>query len=548
MPTVDASAKDLQALIGKKFSAKELEEALLYAKAEVDAREGDTLKIDVKDTNRPDLWSAEGIAREIRARIGKEKGLPEIRVAEGKTKLFVERSVKDVRPLIAACVARNAKVGGQFLVQMINLQEKVSGNFGRGRAEAAIGIYDFGRMKPPVYYRAYEPHALKFVPLEFRNEMDLDEILELHPKGREYAHLLKGRKKYPVVIDSAGMVASMPPIINSEATGKVSPETRNLFVEVTGMKAECVLTALNVMAASLAERGARLESVEVLYPGGKKWKTPDFEPKKIKVEFDYVRKIAGMQLTNKQIIELLVRARYAVKAKGNRAEVFYPAYRNDILHQIDVVEDALISYGYNKIKPEPIRLAVQGSERDESLLGERVREACIGIGLQEVLTLTLTSKEKQEKMAGLKDEQFAEIRNYASLNYQVFRKRIFPELLEFLNRNKRFACPQNVFEIGKVVLLNPKSETGVDEPEHLCIALCGKGMNFTRIKSCLGSLARDLGWKHELEETSHPAFERGRAAEILAGKRRGIIGEVNAKTLANFGLGDVPVALLEIEI
>ncbi|MBU0662171.1 MAG: phenylalanine--tRNA ligase subunit beta [Candidatus Diapherotrites archaeon] len=547
MPTIDAGLKDLQMLTGKKLSKAQFEDALLYAKSELDGAEGDALKIDVKDTNRPDLWSAEGIARELRARLGKEKGLPKIKIVRGKTKLIVEQSVKGVRPIIAACVARNVKVNENFLVQMIQLQEKVSETFGRRRAEVAIGLYDFDKMKPPVYYRAYKPRDFKFVPLEFKNALDLDEVLELHPKGQEYAHLLKGAKQYPIVIDSAGTVASMPPIINSEATGKVSAKTKNLFLEVTGMKPESVMTALNVMAAALAERGAKLETVDVIYKGGKKWVTPDFTPKKIEVGMDYIKKMSGLELSNSQIVDLLKRARYEVKLKGNTAEVSYPAYRNDILHAADVVEDVLVSYGYNEIEPAEIKMPVRGSERAETLRKDRAREACIGLGLQEVLTFTTTSREKQEGKIGLKGERFAEIENYMSLNYQVFRKRIFPELLEFLNRNKRYAYPQNIFEVGKVVVLNPKAETKVDEPEHLCVVLCGKGVNFTAIKSHLDSVYKNLGIEYTLRETTEPFLENGRSAEIGAGGKKGIIGELNQATLKKFGL-EMPVALFEMEV
>ena len=68
MPKIDVSHKDLNALLGKAASLAELEELLLFAKTELDAADGDALKLDVKDTNRPDLWSVEGVAREIRLR------------------------------------------------------------------------------------------------------------------------------------------------------------------------------------------------------------------------------------------------------------------------------------------------------------------------------------------------------------------------------------------------------------------------------------------------------------------------------------------------
>ena len=49
MPTIEASKKDLESLVGRKFSREQLEEALLYVKGELDKIEGDSLTIDVKE-------------------------------------------------------------------------------------------------------------------------------------------------------------------------------------------------------------------------------------------------------------------------------------------------------------------------------------------------------------------------------------------------------------------------------------------------------------------------------------------------------------------
>ena len=73
MPTIECSMNDLNKLLGKDYSLEELRELVNYAIAEIDAVEGDTLKIDVKTSNRPDLWSVEGIAREILPRISNQK-------------------------------------------------------------------------------------------------------------------------------------------------------------------------------------------------------------------------------------------------------------------------------------------------------------------------------------------------------------------------------------------------------------------------------------------------------------------------------------------
>ncbi len=548
MPNVEVSKKDLQKLIGRKLDAKQLEEAIEFAKGEIELTEGDKIVIDEKDTNRPDLLSAEGIAREIRGRIGIEKGIPKYKIKKSDVSVIVDKNVAKIRPYIAAAVVKNVKISEEMLVQMINSQEKICGTFGRRRKEAAIGIYDWNKLKQPMHYRAYDPKAKKFIPLEYQIEMDLEEILLEHPKGKEFKHLLEGFSKYPIFEDLIGTVASMPPIINSQITGKVAMDTKEFLVEVTGYKQEIVNTTLNVIVSAMAERGFAVYSVKIKYPD-KTIVTPDFSPKKINVAIEDFKKISGLELSTKQITVLLQKARYDVKINGKKLECKYPSYRPDILHPVDVIEDAIISYGYNKIKPLPLKLATVGEELSEEKLKRAVEEICIGIGLQGILTFTMSSKAKQAAMIGLdeKKEQFVEIANPVSENYVVFRKRIYPELLEFLAKNKHASFPQKIFEAGKVTELKKASETGVSEKNKICIVLSGKGAEFTVIKGVLDAVADNLGEKYSLKENTEPALENGKSSAVDIAGRNGFFGEVKKSVLQKFGLEQQTV-VLEIEI
>ncbi len=551
MPTIELSKKDLESLCGKKFKSKEdVATALEFAKTELDALEDDKIICAVSDTNRPDLLSAEGIARELRSHFTKDKGIPKYIAKKSGVELIVDKSVLQIRPCIAAAIVKKLKVTDEFLRQMIQLQEKVCLTFGRKRKEAAIGIYDWQKLKAPMHYTAYKPREKKFIPLEYKVEMDLEEILLEHPTGKEYAHLLKGFDKYPILEDDKKVVASMPPIINSQLTGKVTEQTKEVLIEVTGYKQETVNTALTIMVSQLAERGAEIYSVKIKYPNGKAIITPDFSPKKIEVNVDSVQRLTGLELNAKQIVALLRDARYDAKQSGAKKIIaFFPAYRQDIMHEVDAIEDILLSIGYNNIKPENIELACRGTEAKQSRVIDVAREACIGLGLQEVLTFTLTSREKQEKMVGLQDEQFAEIANPVSANWSVFRKQIFPELLEFLAKNKNAHYPQKIFEIGKCVELDSNSETGVREPAKLCVAVAGKNLDFTSIKSVLEAVCKHLGIEYCISEANNPAFESGKQGTIaINGKQsKGIIGEINKRTLQSFGI-ETPVVLFEIEI
>ena len=549
MPNVEASKRDLQKLIGKKLDAKQLEEAIEFAKGEIELVEGDRIVIDEKDTNRPDLLSAEGIAREIRARIGIEKGLPKYKVRKSNVSVIVDKNMAKIRPYIAAAVIKNVKINEEMLVQIINSQEKVCGTFGRKRKEAAVGIYDWSKLKQPMHYRAYDPRVKKFIPLEYRIEMDLEEILLEHPKGKEFKHLLEGFAKFPIFEDSKKVVASMPPIINSQLTGKVAMSTKEFLVEVTGHSQETVNTALNVMVSAFGERGFDIYSVKIKYPN-KTIVTPDFTPGKITVEVDEIKKISGLELSTKQIVELLKRARYDVTIKGKKLLCKYPAYRPDILHPVDVAEDAIISYGYNKIEPEPIRISTKGSELKTKKFKKACENVCVGLGLQGVLTFTMTSKEKQAEMIGFdsKKEQFVEIENPVSEKYTVFRKNVYPELLEFLGKNKHAQFPQKIFEIGKTLELDSKAETGTIEKNKLCIVFSGKGADFNVSKGVLDAIADNVGFKYSLKENkTQSGLESGKSAEIAIEGKKGFLGELSKKTMQNFGL-DQQTAVLEIEI
>ncbi|RLG69028.1 MAG: phenylalanine--tRNA ligase subunit beta, partial [Methanobacteriota archaeon] len=113
-------------------------------------------------------------------------------------------------------------------------------------------------------YTAVEPDKHRFIPLECEHSMSLREILLLHPKGVEYADLLKGKPVYPLLLDRNGRTLSMPPIINSEDT-KVTESTRNLLVDVTGFDEKTLEVILTIIVTNMAEVGGTIVQGEIHY-------------------------------------------------------------------------------------------------------------------------------------------------------------------------------------------------------------------------------------------------------------------------------------------
>ncbi|ALM74431.1 phenylalanine--tRNA ligase subunit beta [Thermococcus barophilus] len=549
MPKFDVAKEDLERLIGKSFTVEEWEDLFLYAKCELDDIWEENGKIyfkaDAKDTNRPDLWSAEGIARQIKWALGMKKGLPEYEVEKSDIVVYVDEKLKDIRPYGVYAVVENIRLDEEALKQLIQLQEKIALTFGRKRREVAIGTFDFDKLKPPFYYKAVEPDKIKFIPLNCEEEMTADEILEKHEKGQEYGHLIKGKPYYPLLIDSEGNVLSMPPVINSETHGKVTEKTRNIFIDITGWNLNKIMLALNVLVTALAERGGKIKSVKVVYKDFE-IETPDLTPKEFEVELSYIKKLAGIELSDEQIKELLERMFYEVDLKDGKAKLKYPAFRDDIMHARDVLEDVLIAYGYNNIEPEEPKLAVQGKGNDFIEFENAIRELMIGFGLQEVMTFNLTNKEAQFTKMNIPEDEIVEIENPVSLRWSALRKWLLPSLMEFLSLNTHEEYPQKIFEVGKATLIDETRETKTVSESKLAVVIAHPRVTFTEVKEILDSIMHHLGFEYELEETEHGSFIPGRVGKIVVeGKEVGIIGEIRPQVLENWGI-EMPVAAFEI--
>jgi phenylalanyl-tRNA synthetase beta chain len=547
MPTIEISHRDLCRLVTKNIPVSELRESgILYAKGEIDDVNGDLLKIDIKDTNRPDLWSTEGIAREIRGRYV-SGGLPEYKTRKSGISVHVGRRLKNIRPYTVCAVVKNLEIDDDVLSQMIQLQDKVSMTFGRNRKEIAIGAYDLSKIKPPIRFTTTRPDGIRFIPLDFEKKLTPREILEQHPKGKEFGHLLEGLSEYPIFIDSNGEVLSLPPVINSEYTGKVTKHTRDVFIECSGFDLKFLAPALNVVVTALSERGGSIETVEITYPD-KKIVTPDLEPKRFEADLDYLNKISGLALSAEKACGLLMKSGYDAKPSGKRIRLLYPAYRQDIMHQRDVVEDLLISHGYNEVEPVLPGLATTGRPSQTEVFSGKIADIMTGLGLQETVSYILTNKKNLFENMNLKEDRTVEIENATSANWCIFRTWLVPGLMDILSNNRHVDYPQRIFETGDVVVLDSTRETRTRNARKTAVAITDNVVGYEDISSMLDAVLSSLGIKYRLVRSDHRSFIKGRAADVLvSGKRAGIVGEINPVVLEKWNL-DRPVACFELDL
>jgi phenylalanyl-tRNA synthetase beta chain len=557
MPTIDINRQELQRKLNLQinFDMEELDDILAYVKAEVkgvDEKEG-TLGIEMKDTARADLWGIEGLTRALRGYLNIEKGIKQYSAGKSIVEVTVSSQLYDVRPYICCSVVKNIRLSDNIIKGIMHLQDKLDQTNGRNRQKTSIGIYNFDLIKPPIEYTAVKSADVKFVPLGFEEQMSLDEILERHPKGVEYGHIVKRNLLYPMLFDSQGKVLSFPPIINSNDLGKITEDSRNLLIEVTGTLHKTVLNTLNLVTLALIDNGGKAHSANINYPKNSPYSegtvvTPDFKSKHWELSLEETNRLLGLELSAKEISDLLLTAGLGVeKVSADCISVLVPCYRADIMHQVDIIEDVAIAYGYNNIAPVWRELPTTGSAKPDQHRIDVARELMIGLGYQETLNTTLTNQTSLFEKMNAPPTQPIELANPKVATMTCLRNWLLPSLMEFLSINQSIEFPQKIFELGKVTLLDNSAQTRTRDENWLVAATSHVNANFTEIKSALDSFLATLGVQWQIQETSHPSFIEGRVGAIIVnGSEVGVVGEIHPAVLQIWKLEN-PVAAFEIK-
>ncbi|HWQ18516.1 MAG TPA: phenylalanine--tRNA ligase subunit beta [Methanotrichaceae archaeon] len=485
--------------------------------------------------DRPDLYSSEGVARALRGFLGIETGLPQYEVYPGSIVLEVDKSVKAVRPIIGCAVVRGLEFSDEAIESLMDLQEDLHWGLGRNRRKVAIGVHDISRVTPPFKYLAEDPNR-KFVPLDFTESMSMREILEKHPKGIDYGHIIKGFDRYPLIVDANNDVLSFPPVINGELT-RVKGDTQDLFIDVTGTD-PVVYKALNIVVTSLAERGGRIESVLIKdVDGGRP--SPDLRPAKWMVAAEEANNLIGFNLPPTDIAACLEKMRFGARPDGEAIEVMVPAYRADIMHSWDIFEDAAKGYGYENLAAEIPKTVTIGRPRPSEVRKGEIRELLVGLGYLETMPFTLTSEKIHFENMRRKAQGMTRVLHPISELHTMLRTSMLPSLLEILSFNQHHPLPQKIFAVGEVVV-NRKTVPS------MAAASIHSAASFSEIRALADAALRELMIDAEIVGSADGAFLPGRGADLLVdGIKIGSFGEIHPEVIRSFGL-EQPIVGLEM--
>ena len=541
MPTISISRKVFENLVGKKLPAEKLKDRISYLGTDLESVDENEIVVEIFP-NRPDMLSVQGFSRAFSSFIGAKTGLRQYKVESSKEKVLIDKSVANVRPYTACAIVKNLHFDDEKIKEVIDIQEKLHITYGRNRKKTAIGIYPFEKIKTPIRFIAKKPEEIKFQPLEFPREITGRQILSQHPAGRDYGHLLEGLDKFPIFIDANNEILSMPPIINSHKTGKISEKTTDVFIECSGFDFNVLRKCLNMIVTALAEMGGKIYSMELVY-GNKKIISPDLNPEEIKVDINYINKLLGLNLKENEIKKLFEKMGYDYKNK----KALIPAYRADIIHQADLAEDIAIAYGYENFKALIPNVATIAQEDKFEVFKNKISNILVGLDLIGTQTYNLTNKEFQCKKMSI-EANLIELANSISSDYNVLRVWILPSLLEILNKNKHYEYPQKIFTIGTFFKENNKFETNIEENERLAVAIASEKTDYTEIRQIMDYLFRSLDLNYEVIEAEHNSFIEGRVGRVIVnGKKVAYIGEISPQVLQNWGL-EIPVTAFELNL
>ena len=583
MPKIEVNEKLFFNLLGKKYDYDTLEKKLTFGKAELDEKpdmsqsaDERVIKIELNDTNRPDLWSTGGVSRQLRLHEGaKRSDYSKFLSRKGDIKDFgdriitVDKDLKDIRPYMVSFVISGKAIDDPMLKDIIQTQEKLCWNFGRKRKSISMGVYRMSQIKWPCHYKAVDPDKTSFVPLQCEQPMTCRQILTEHPKGKDFGWILEGFKKFPLLTDDKDEVLSMAPIINSATLGAVQVGDKDLMVELTGTEMENLVLAANIVACDFYDAGYEILPVKVVHPYdtglGKEIVVPFYFQQPTKATLAAINKKLGCDLTKKEVLDALSRMDNDVTAKdipvtdatkkyckANNSDVEFvlnpPPYRNDFLHEVDIIEDVMIGVGLDNFKPQRPNDFTVGKLSDVTIFSRKAKEIMVGLGYQEMIFNYLGSKRDYIDRMNVSADNVIEISNPMSENYQFVRPSIISSLLRTESAAGQAVFPHKIFEIGKVAFLDPKENTGTKTIQSLGFMTAVNNANFNDLASEVSSLLYLLDHKYDVKEVSDPRFIPGRQAAIMVnGKQVGVFGEVHPQVLENWSI-TVPCVAGEINI
>jgi len=516
-------------------------------------------------SNRPDLMSIIGIAREVAAITDNKLKTPEIKIKEEGEKIEKEISVKieakDLCPRYTGRVIKNIKVGESPLWLKWKLRL-----LGARPINNIVDITNFVMMETGQPLHAFDLDLIKGKTIIVRRSRPGETICTLDDVERQLP------AESLVIADTKGAIA-LAGIMGGKYS-EIDQNTKNVFLESAyfdpvNNRKSTMKFALRTEASNRFEKGIDKEiqiyaldraadlinkiALGKISSGKIDTNKKLYQPNKIDLRMKRVNKILG-QLLDKEVVE----------DKGENIEVIPPSFRGDVEREIDVIEEIARIYGYDKIRPTLFNTTIAQEGKNFRLRTvDQIREILIGCGLNEVITYSFVSPDIFDKIRipeGHKLRNAIKIKDPLIIDHSLMRTSLISSLLQIIKWNtNRQAEWVKIFEVGKIYLPYPDKPNSLPN-ERLIIAgainKTGRGdiwekslsMDIFDIKGIIETVFQGLKVKNwGVVPGNHPTFHPLRNGKIIiGGEEVGIFGEIHPEVIDNYRIPG-KVNLFEID-
>ncbi len=278
-----------------------------------------------------------------------------------------------------------------------------------------------------------------------------------------------------------------------------------------------------------------------------------YQPKRLTLREETVRKVMGISLSSKEMEETLKRLGFSTEVEGDSVVAEVPPFRaHDVTREIDLVEEVARIHGFHKIPSETLRGAlpekVVPSSKD---LQEGLKNLLVGCGLREVITYSFISPKWLKHLKLPEDDPRldpVELLNPLSEDLSVMRTTILPGLLQAAAKNQRSKHTDGaIFEVGRV--FRKRGSVTLEEPLALACLMMGslprhwssRGEQYDlyHMKGVAELVWRWLfGSEPAVSEADEPFLHPGRSLVMEAENTKlfATVGELHPKVADSFGL------------
>jgi len=533
------------------MSLAELEQQLMMSGLNHEGTEevGDDVAIDLEVTsNRPDCLGHIGVAREVAVLWGQELKIPSANVKESKTSTDELTSVRiecsDLCSRYTARVIKGVKVGPspQWLARRlktlgivpINNVVDIS-NYVMMEIGQPLHVFDFGKLKG-------------------------SKIIVRRPKPKETIeainHNVYQLEADMCVIADAEDAVAIGGVMGDAAT-EISEQTTDVLVEVAEFHPISIRKTarqLNLHSDSSYRFERRVDPDAIDWAsrrccelilemaGGELCKgavdvgLSQSEREPIVLRLSQLKRVIGIEIPAERTREILTAlGNTEIRANKELIEVVPPSWRRDLTREIDLVEEVVRIYGYDKI-PEDVGVPmVASTRRHEDRVMAAIRHVLAACGFNDAMTLSMVDESTVKKFSPWTDAEPLRSLTPTLRGSDRLRLSLIPSLLTARRTNETLANTSiELFEIAKVYL--PRDKQLPDEQYMLGLT---SGRDFLAVKGIIETLVSTLNRSLDIESThcDLEIFDPKASCQLrLDGQLLGFVGQLSPDSLKSFEL------------